>query len=90
MKKPKDFYMPTETLESALDACDLGDSHTAYVIQYPHRDDFDKITHVREVVEIDWGKVWKDLGKYMMDDSDKTYYFDKILELVEKQLAGEE
>lgn len=89
MKKLKDFYMPTETLESALDACDLGDSHTAYVIQYPHRDDFDKITHVREVVPIDWGTIWKkifddEIG-YIPNKEERM----QIQQLVEEQIKGE-
>ncbi len=44
----------------------------------------DKV-YIREVVPIDWNKVW---DKYPEDMSD--YYAEIIQQLVEKQLAGEE
>lgn len=45
----------------------------------------DKDIHVREVVPIDWEKVWKEYGGAHFWESKE-----QIQELIEKQLVGEE
>ncbi len=46
--KPKEFWMDTDILDKALDNCDLGDSYSAKVRQYPHKDMLSQLTHVIE------------------------------------------
>lgn len=45
---------------------------------------------VREVLPIDWGKVWKKYWEWHGSMKNENMYVDKIQELVERQLRGEE
>ncbi len=51
-------------------------------------DEIESPFHVREVVPIDWGKILNDDAFKLW--SEKNWYINKIQQLVEKQLAGEE
>lgn len=51
----------------------------------------EQFIHVREVMPIDWEKVWNYLDNWSgcsIEVSNK-HYLDKLKELIEKQLAGE-
>jgi hypothetical protein len=47
--KPREFWMDTDLLDSAIRFCDLGDGYMAKVRMYPHKDYIHKLTLVREV-----------------------------------------
>ena len=85
MIKPRDFFMDTDLLDKALGACDLGDGYLAKVRMYPHKDTIPLLTHVREVLPIDWDLIW---SKYI-EDNIAALDTEQIQELVEKSLKGE-
>ena len=90
MTKPREFWMDTDILDQALDNCDLGDGYKAKVRQFPHKDMLPQLTHVREVLPIDWEKVWlrydmSTVKRFNMSLDEEN----KIQELVEKALKGE-
>lgn len=51
---------------------------------------FEDAYHMREVREIDWEKVWKAYWGWHSSMKNENMYVDKIQQLVEKQLTGEE
>ncbi len=46
--KAREWWMDTDKLKAALEACDLGDAKPAWVRQYPHNDMLGGLTHVIE------------------------------------------
>ncbi|SRR6266403_3983487 len=77
-----------EGLSLFLTLKQLGDGYSAMVRQYPHKDMLPELTQVREVVPIDWEKVWIEADKLASEDPRHSARR-LIQELVEKQLKGE-
>lgn len=75
MSKPREFWIPMDS---------TGQAGVVWVRDPKNYQNVPwDFIHVREIVPIDWDKVWKN---YTGDDC----YKEKIQQLVEKQLAGEE
>lgn len=75
MKKPREFRLRLETL--IVNNLDERQQRT-----FPFH------IHVREVVPIDWEKVWKEYSK-RPGHPESHFYIETIQELVEKSLKGE-
>lgn len=76
--KPREFWIRT-------DRNGLPNAVSQTPINKKHNDD--ELTHVREVMRIDWEKVWDD---YNFVPKNHSVDRQLIKELIEKQLAGEE
>lgn len=78
MTKPREFWITFQPYEKdPLGPC-------VNILKYVATFDHEHGVHVREVMPIDWDKIWESIPDVDPEN------FDKIQQLVEKQLAGEE
>ena len=79
MKKPREFWIKDHG----------GPTFDVEVLYTP----ISNSIHVREVVPIDWEKIKNEFDDHLFDNGDRAVFnssWDKVKELVEKQLRGEE
>lgn len=88
-RKPREFWIKVDWITGALRAGAVNfDLHLEL-----NSGSKDLEFHVREVVPIDWEKVWEGIRQWSLpiDELESAKQMqDKIQELVEKQIKGEE
>lgn len=86
--KPREFYLKFNDLCYDSKDCEVTVAQGTDANVEPHETIF-----VREVVPIDWEKVWEGIRQWSLpiDELESAKQMqDKIQELVEKQIKGEE